>query len=349
MLMLYNGGGCGGTNFRRCPGDNPDACTCTKETLPCAQWSNKNECEDYDLNGGVCNNLAQYCAGGQVNNQAPGCGPPPAQTDHTVYIEAFGKEELYFAGPVTVNNTYTAATVGEKVEANTDIFTYEWIPGVGKGRLLQRVLFHSSCSQEMYLTDQFGSHSIIEFDSFCQVSCNDPSCKEVNENGVTFGRRRISLFLETVSDFSLELSTTATQGSVLLSQVLAIFTPTDFSSPTELFNFTDVTGLTVPPSVTVDPVSTGIFIDTTKTYTIGAVVTGFLNGNPFLPCQQVGTTTLQCIKSENIACGCPPCFGGGDPDNFFGDGGGGKDDGKKPKKQAAGPSIDSFREFDLNF
>jgi len=352
MLMFYNGGGCGGTNFRRCPGENPDACTCTKQTLPCSGWSNKNECEDFDQNGAVCNNLAQFCAGGQVNTNVPGCGPPPPSIDHQVYIEAFGKEELYFAGPVQVNRTWTAATVGEKVEANTDIFTYEWIPGVGKGRLLQRVLFHSSCSQEMYLTDQFGAQSIIEFDSFCQVSCNDPTCKEVSENGVTFGRRRISLFLETVSDLSLELRATSTQGNVLLSQVLAIFTPLDFSSPTELFNFSDVTGRTVPPSVTVNPVSTNIFITVDKVYSIGAVVTGFLNGNPFLPCQQVGTTELRCEKSNNIPCGCPPCFGGGDPDLFFGGGGGGggggknkdkdKDDGKKPKKIATGPSIDDF-------
>lgn len=342
MLMFYNGGGCSGTNFRRCPGDNPDACTCTKTTTACPDWPNNNECEDFDVNGSTCNNLAQFCAGGQVNNQAPGCGPPAPSIDHTVYIEAFGKEELYFAGPVQVNRTWTAATVADKVDANTDIFTYEWIPGVGKGRLMQRVVFHSSCSEEMYLTDQFGSHQIIEFDSFCQVSCNDPFCREVSENGVTFGRRRISLFLETVSDLSLELRATSTQGNVLLSQVLAIFTPTDFSSPTELFNFSDVVGRTVPPSVTVTPVSTNIFISVDKVYSIGAVVTGFLNGNPFLPCQQVGTTELRCEKSANIPCSCPPCFGGGDPDLFFGDGGGGGDGEKKPKKQATGPSIDDW-------
>jgi len=337
MLMLYNGGGCYATNFRRCPGSNPDACTCTKQELPCDQWIDKNTCEDFDVNGNTCNTILQFCANGSNRNPTPGCGPPPANIDHQVYIEAFGKDELYFAGTVQVNRTWTAATVGDTVDANTDIFTYEWIPGVGKGRLLQHVVFHSSCSQELYLTDQFGPHQLLEFDSFCQVSCNDPACKEVSENGISFGRRRISLFLESVSDLSLELRATSSADPVLLSQVLAIFTPTDFSAPTELFNFSDVTGRTVPPAVTVNPVTTSIQIDIDKTYTVGAVVTGFLNGNPFLPCQQVGTTILSCQKSANIPCACPPCFGGGDPDNFFDGGGGG---GKKPKKQATGPSLD---------
>ena len=57
MTMFYRGGGCYGTNFRRCPLrdpdptpdlPNPDPCTCSKEELACTEWNNKNTCVDYN-------------------------------------------------------------------------------------------------------------------------------------------------------------------------------------------------------------------------------------------------------------------------------------------------------------
>lgn len=329
MQMRYNGGGCYGTNFRRCPGENPDACTCTKEELPCSAWSNKNTCEDFDINGNTCNTIDAFCLNQADKSPTPGCGPPAKDIDHEVYIEAFGKEELYFSGPVRVNTTWDAVSSGEKVEANTDIFTYEWIEGVGKGRLLQHVVFHSSCSQELFLTDQFGAQQLLEFDSFCPVSCSDPSCIEVSENGVTFGRRRISLFLENVADLSLQFQTGSPTGSVELDQVLGLLIPTDLSSIPQLFNFSDVRGVVVPPPVTLTPVNLLVNVETE--YDIGAIVTGFLAGNRNAPCEQVGQSTLICEKVESLPCDCPPC-------GPIEDGGGGGD--KKPKKAATIPSLD---------
>jgi hypothetical protein len=338
MQMRYNGGGCYGTNFRRCPLrdpdptpdlPNPDSCTCTKEELPCDQWNNKNTCEDFTVAGATCNSLESYCEDQSDKSPTPGCGPPAADVEHQVYIEAFGSDELYFAGPVRVNTTWEAVTEGEDVEANTDIFTYEWIEGVGKGRLLQHVVFHSSCSQELFLTDQFGAQQLLEFDSFCEVSCDDPGCKEVSENGITFGRRRISLFLENVAQLNLALEATSPNDFVQLDQVLGLFTADDFSSPTQFFNFSDAIGRIVPPSVILNPDGLAVAVD--KDYTIGAIVTGFLAGDRSVPCQQVGQGQLNCIKVDTLPCDCPPCLGGGD-----GGGGGGK----KPKKAATIPSFD---------
>jgi hypothetical protein len=240
-----------------------------------------------------------------------------------VYIEAYGKDELYFSGPVRVNSTWDALTEGEKVEANTDIFTYEWIEGVGKGRMLQHVVFHSSCSQDMSITDQFGSQQLVEFDSFCDVSCSDGGCKEVTENGNTFGRRRISLFFESVTKLYLGLEAGSASDSVQLDQVIGLYTPDDFSSATQFFNFSDAIGKVLPPSLTLDP--SDLEISPKKNYTIGAIVTGFLDGDTSTPCQQIGQSRLTCQKVEAVPCECPPCSTGEDS------GKGGKD-GKDAKK-----------------
>nr|CAA75361.1 HepB protein [Cylindrotheca fusiformis] len=328
MQMRYNGGGCQGTNFRRCPIrdpdptpdlPNPDPCTCTKEELPCEDWNNNNECEDFSVTGAVCNSIDQFCEDQSNRDPIPGCGPPPADVQHTVYIEAFGKEdELYFSGPVAVNTTWEAVTEGEEVDANTDIFTYEWIEGEGKGRMMQHVVFHSSCSQELFLTDQFGSQQLLEFDSFCDVSCSDGGCVEVTEDGLTFGRRRISLFADSGGpqlDFSLEV--TSPGENVELEQVLGLVSVDDSSTPTQFFNFSNVIGTIVPPPVVLNPDDLKVAVN--QNYTIGAIVTGFLEADPSLPCQQVAQGTLICEKVDDLDCECPPCDGGGD--------------GKKPKKK----------------
>jgi len=319
MEMRYGGGGCYNTNFRRCPLrnpdntpdlPNPDPCTCTKEELPCDQWNNKNTCEDFSSGGAVCNDVTRFCANGQKDTDpTPGCGPPSSFDNHTVFIEAFGNDELYFSGPVQVNSTWEATTSGEKVEANTDIWTYEYIEGIGKGRLLQHVVFHSSCSQELYLTDQFGAQQLIEFDSFCDVGCNDPGCKEViGPNGVRFGRRRISLFKEDLATLELSLSAnSADVQRVKLDQVLGLFTPTDFSGGTQFVNFSSAIGVVVPPSVTLTPDE--IILSPDLNYTMGAIVAGRLNNDPNTPCQQVDQTELICERVRVVPCDCPPCQG----------------------------------------
>eukprot|EP00980_Cylindrotheca_fusiformis_P031283 scaffold26122_cov127-Cylindrotheca_fusiformis.AAC.2 len=329
MVMFYRGGGCQNTQFRRCPVrdpdptpelPNPDPCTCTKEDLPCDQWNNNNECFDYNPEtGNQCNSVEDFCDNNQDTTPIPGCGPPPNNVQHTVWIEAFGKDgEPYFAGPVQNNSTWTALTTDDEVSANTDIFTYEYVNGA-KGRLLQEVVFHSSCSEELFLTDQFGSQQLIEFESFCDTDRCDPGCRN--------GRRTISLFQDQIDDFEFTLEArTDDQNPVTLRFVAAVLTPLSFQPPffgeTQFQVFGDLNGTLIPPDVTVTPNFT-LRVD--EEYTIAGVVVGERsNGN----CDAFGQADLACSRVPRCDlvpddCDCDP----------FGNGKGGK--GGKGKKTGA--------------
>jgi hypothetical protein len=321
MVMFYRGGGCQSTQFRRCPLrdpdptpdlPNPDPCSCSKEELPCEEWNNKNTCFDFNPNTGVqCNSIVEFCANNQDTTPIPGCGPPTVDTVHTVWIEAFGNGEAYFAGPVENNSTWTAITTDDKVSANTNIFTYEYVNGA-RGRLLQNVVFHSSCSQELFLTDQFGSHQLIEFEAFCDVDRCDPGCNN--------GRRTISLFQDQIGDFEFTLEArTDDQNPVTLRFVAAVLTPLSFQFPyfgeTEFQLFPELNGTTVPPNVIVTP-NFNLRLD--EEYTIAGVVVGERsNGN----CDAFGQSSLACVRVPKCDlipadCACDPFDNGG--------GGGGK-------------------------
>ncbi|CAJ1901315.1 unnamed protein product [Cylindrotheca closterium] len=314
MQMKYNGGGCYGMSFKRCLGDNPDYCSCDKEELPCSEWSTGNVCADFTSDGRVCNSHGVTCAEQNNKNPTPGCGPPASTEAHTVYIEAYGENELYFSGPVSVNSTWEATTEGEKMSTNTAIFTYEWIEGIGKGKILQQILFQSSCSDDMSAGDQFGSQQLVEFDSFCDISCSDGGCKEVTELGHTFGRRRVSMYLEDVSSIRLDLGAGSFHSNVELEHVLAMYTPSDFSAPSQVFNFSDAIGATVPSTKRLD--AKGLELSPGKEYSIAAIVTGFLNGDKSQLCSQVALSQLNCDKKATLQCSCPPCMGANVADLF---------------------------------
>ena len=303
MTMFYRGGGCSGTRFRRCPLrdpdptpelPNPDPCTCTKEELPCTEWNNKNECYDYDNAGVECNNLEEFCSNGQNSDPIPGCGPPASDIEHSVWIEAFGKDELYFEGKVDVNTTWDAVTIEEKVEAITDIFTYEYDPFTnGKGRLLQHVIFHSSCSQELFLTDQFGAQQLIEFESNCESDRCDPFCQN--------GRRLITLFQNRTGDFSINLiAQSPDQEPVLVNAILAVVSDGNLVSQINTF----FPSQTVPPDLTIVP-NFNVRLD--ENYTINAVAIGTQGG---ASCESVGDGTFQCVRVNECDlipddCECP--------------------------------------------
>jgi hypothetical protein len=329
MRMFYRGGGCQNTSFRRCPLrnpdltpelPNPDPCSCQREDLPCEQWNNKNTCIDYNRAGNECSSIVSLCASGQIGANAPpfnpACGPPNPNKEHSVWIEAFGKGEEYFAGKVDVNSTWDAVTVEEKVDANTDIFTYAYT-GSGKGRLLQHVVFHSSCSQELYLSDQFGAQQLIEFESFCDVDRCDPFC--VN------GRRTISLFRDALGDFDFTLvARTSNQAPVTLRFVAALLSPQTFEFPyfgeTQFEEFPELNGTSVPPSQIVRP-NFNIRLD--EEYQISGLVSGERNG---VACDALGTSTLTCVRVPE--CDFKPNDCPCDPN----DGGGGKNKNKDKKK-----------------
>jgi len=259
------------------------------------------------MDGDVCNSDVIACADQTNKSPAPGCGPPASTEAHTVFIEAFGENEMYFSGPVSVGSTWEATTEGAKVAATTDIFTYEWVDGIGKGRILQHLVFQSSCSSDMSAGDQLGSQQLLEFDSFCDVSCADGGCKEVTENGNTFGRRRVSLILEDESSIRLDMVLGSLYSSVELQHVLTMYTPSDFSERPQIFNFSDAIGETVQSAIQLD--TAGLDLSLGKNYSVAAIVTGFLNGDESLLCQQVVQSQLSCEKRATLQCDCPPCLG----------------------------------------
>eukprot|EP00526_Cylindrotheca_closterium_P001998 CAMPEP_0113641164 /NCGR_PEP_ID=MMETSP0017_2-20120614/21607_1 /TAXON_ID=2856 /ORGANISM="Cylindrotheca closterium" /LENGTH=1123 /DNA_ID=CAMNT_0000552487 /DNA_START=20 /DNA_END=3391 /DNA_ORIENTATION=- /assembly_acc=CAM_ASM_000147 len=312
MVMFYRGGGCQNTMFRRCPErnpdptpqlPNPDPCTCNKQELPCSAWNNKNFCTDFNPSTGQpCNDLSNFCNNQANKNPIPNCGPPSNFQDHAVWIEAFGKDgEAYFIGPVNVNSTWTAQTVNEKVQADTDIFIHEFGVG-GKGRLLQQVRFHSSCSDELFLTDQFGSNQLIEFESFCTDDRCDSSCFG--------GRRIISLFQESIGDFQFSLRARSDgQAPVTISFFAALLTPISDTFPffgnTTFQEFSDQVGRTIPPPVTVQP-NFNIRLD--DEYILAAVITGQRAGGS---CDSFGQTDFKCQRVPRCSlvpsdCGCDP-------------------------------------------
>jgi hypothetical protein len=340
MVMFYRGGGCQNTNFRRCPVrdpdptpdlPNPDPCSCSKEELPCEEWNNNNDCFDFNPNSGAeCDSIGAFCDRNQEKLPAvPGCGPPSADEVHTVWIEAFGNDEAYFAGPVENNSTWTAITTDDRVDANTNIFVYEFVNGA-RGRLLQEVIFHSSCSQELFLTDQFGAHQLIAFEAFCDVDRCDPGCNN--------GRRLISLFQDQIGNFEFTLEArTDDQNPVTLRFVAAVLTPLSFQFPffgeTEFQLFPELNGTTIPPSVSVSP-NFNLRLD--EEYTIAGVVVGERsNGN----CDAFGQSSLACIRVP--ACDLVPADCDCDP---FDTGGGGKKKGGIDGGEEENP-LDPFVRF----
>ena len=129
----------------------------------------------------------------------------------------------------------------------------------------------------------------------------------MTENGNTFGRRHISLFLEQVSSLRLDLGVGSLYNRVELEHVLTMYTPSDFSERPQIFNFTNAMGKTVPSALQIE--EAGLELTLGKNYSVAAIVTGFLNGDKSVHCQQVAQSQLRCEKRETLECDCPPCLG----------------------------------------
>ena len=97
-------------------------------------------------------------------------GGPPTERGTLSYIEAFelGGGEMYFSGFVEVESTFIGLAE-DQVAANMNITIYdprgETDPSVivNPANILQTVIYHSSCSQNLYLKDRFGSIQLVEF------------------------------------------------------------------------------------------------------------------------------------------------------------------------------------------
>jgi hypothetical protein len=249
MEFLYKGGDCDSSDFRRCEGDNPDLCTCEKLSVPRDMWPDKFFCDDFP----------------------PG---PPAVDDRGVLVwiqanAAGDEEDLYFQGPVAVGDTWNATTTDDKVSANMDIFVYDYDETTGViGGLLQQILFHSSCSRELYLADTFGGHQLVEF--------------EDQENV-------FSLFRIQTIDVNLTLAATAGSSMLMLSSFQMVLFPSEPPSiPVQTQNF-DVSGTTLPPPLEL----VANFMVTIANYNVLATIEGELDGQK---CSDFFETDFACER-----------------------------------------------------
>jgi len=103
-------------------------------------------------------------------------GPPVAQFNSGVssWILATSDDggDIYFEGEVEVGQPYAMVNGGERFPADQMIRIYE---DSSKSTLLQTVLYHSSCSQNLDLLNSFGSNTIIEW-------CDEDKCIDGFDN-----------------------------------------------------------------------------------------------------------------------------------------------------------------------
>lgn len=107
-------------------------------------------------------------------------GGPPREDGALSWIEAFelGGGEVYFDGLATVGETITLLAE-IKFAANMNFTIYN--PGTSTdgttiktaANIVQTVIYHSSCSSNLFLKDRFGSVQLVEFTNYLQgvVSC----------------------------------------------------------------------------------------------------------------------------------------------------------------------------------
>ena len=247
MEFRFNPNSCADSILKRCPGVDPDTCSCVRNvTIGEEDWAEQQfSCADF--------------------------GAGPVNGSDTYYVMAYPEMDPslpYFEGEMVPGGRFNAPDPNmERVEANMFLDLYAFSNGT-QGELLQQVLFHSSCSQELYLLDIFGSFQLVEFESLLALT--------------TYAISPISSFALTMnaaSDF-LELDFIG----------LAVFSPDpDLLPPqTEIFN---VSGTVIPPPFAE---STTVELIPNEDFTIVTTVTGALNG---VACMDITELVVNCPAS----------------------------------------------------
>jgi hypothetical protein len=239
MEFRFSATECDNTLLKRCPGVDPDSCTCIRNvTLTEEDWpSQQLSCTDF----------------GAVN------------ASETYYVKAFPERDpsvIYFEGEMAPGGRFNATDPNlERVESNMFLEVYSSL----NGDLLQQILFHSSCSQELYLLDIFGSFQLVEFETLDKVT--------------TFAinpQLSFALTLAIESDL-LELDFVG----------VGVFSPDPFilAPQTETFN---VTGVSIPPPYSE---STDIILIPDEDFTVITTVSGVVNG---VPCTEITDVVVNC-------------------------------------------------------
>ena len=167
-------------------------------------------------------------------------GPPTVEGDmaYVVITDTKGGGIQYYNGYVPVGSEITVSDKGNKILPNMNITTYA-SNDTNPSNILQTLIYHSSCSQKLFLGDRYGGYQLIIF-------VND-------EQGV------VSSFFNATFNFYI------TNTGLVNASLESLVSVTNFG----VYNFTDqVLGEVVQPAETF-VVSESVVIDLTirKTYT----------------------------------------------------------------------------------
>jgi hypothetical protein len=119
--------------------------------------------------GGICNQYDMPQPEGKFMCLDQGEGPVIEGTDKSNYIEVFPPEmtaDIYFSGEVTVGSTFVIkdkdTTDGNAVPLSETltVFVYD---DATKERLLQTMIFHTMCKDDIDLGDRYGSLLVTAF------------------------------------------------------------------------------------------------------------------------------------------------------------------------------------------
>jgi len=147
-------------------------CTPSGQSTDCGSVVvTRTRCEDRPLamvfryNGGTCDQSDNI-----QNSDLFQCfdfqGGPPVVAGETSYItvtDIKGGQIIYHADTVAVGGEYTVADeLDFQVEANMNVTTWR-NSNMDPLDMLQTLVFHSSCSQNLFLKDRFGAHQLVVF------------------------------------------------------------------------------------------------------------------------------------------------------------------------------------------
>lgn len=204
-------------------------------------------------------------------------GGPPTEVGETVFLVATdikGGEIVYHADTVAVGEEYTVSDQPFEVEPNINITIWS-SPAATPDLMLQTLVFHSSCSQNLFLKDRFGASQLVVFvnepqglqSCFFNATFTINISNDIKGSGATLQRLSSAtnyglfnftnevngLFLppgETFSpspSFDIVIDLTVVTNNEILTVITATSEFDNICSDSDFYTF--VTGLALPPNI----------------------------------------------------------------------------------------------------
>jgi hypothetical protein len=180
-------------------------------------------------------------------------GGPALEGTYFVHAYPTGGGDTYFSGPVAVGDVFPLcpgypACSGDQFEADSTfrVFAAPVSDPVNDDSFVQAVNFHTSCSQNLFLKDKYGSSQLVIFFNGLQglVSCFVTATFSISLTNQGFvNAERIVLFTNSVNGNVTDL-TNAVQG-VIAGDVIVVTTQilVDMTIRQSYFVQTDIVGI----------------------------------------------------------------------------------------------------------